>query len=425
MMRAVTGGMPECATSCWRGIRVPMHTGRALLAPMLLVPMLLAALACRSDASPEGPAGEPAVRDSAGVRIVEHPGALGDAPIEVTLVWEHGRRPDDYPFNTVFFGALQPDGGAVIGDVGNREVPWFGPDGSSRGLLAPRGQGPAEVGTPVSVLVSGQDSVWIDDQGNVRLARFERGTLAETIPGRLTDRMSLMGLAPDGTLLLHTSRYMSRFPQPWLDGHVARFDPVAGTLDTIASYPMAPHRPETGIPLFVDGYGVVTGAGEGYIQARTDLAEVVWRAPTGAVTQVVRWRPEPRYADQEMWDLFEENLRASLTRVNPGMPSERLDEFLDQQVASYTLDVTTPLPAFSQLVRGNASGEVWLPDFTPPGRDATGYHVLAADGTSFGRAVFPRPIRVVAVTENLVLGTHTDEIGVVSAGVYRWSRPTR
>jgi hypothetical protein len=392
---------------------------------LLTVAALVAAAACSSGEPPEATAGAPTVRDSAGVRIVEHPGELDDAPIPVELVWEHGHGPDDYPFNMVFFGALQPDGGAVISDQGNREVVWVGPDGTHRGPLTPRGQGPREIGSAVSILSFGQDSVWIDDQGNARLVRFEAGTLAETVSASLTDRMSPIGLASDGTLLVHTSRYMSRFPQAWLDGHVARFDPVSGTLDTVASYPMAPHRPETGIPLFVDGYGVVTGAGGGYVQARTDLAEVMWRTPTGAAVQVARWRPEPQYADQGLWDLFEGNLRENLKRVNPGMSEDRLQQFIDQQVASYTLDTKTPLPAFGQLVRGNAGGDVWLPDFTSPGQDPIGYSVLAADGTAIGEAVFLRPIRVAAVGEDLVLGTHTDELGVVSAAVYRWSRPAR
>lgn len=391
----------------------------------LTVSALLVAVAACSDGPAIETAGAPTVRDSAGIRIVDHPGELGDAPIGLELLWEHGRGPDDYPFNMVFFGALQPDGGAVISDAGNREVVWIGPDGTNRGPLTPRGQGPREIGSAVSILSFGQDSVWIDDQGNARLARFEAGELAETVPASLTDRMSPIGIAPDGSLLLHTSRYTSRFPQAWLDGHVARFDPVAGTLDTIASYPMAPHRPDTGIRLFVDGYGVVTGAGGGYVQARTDLAEVTWRAPDGAVLQIARWRPVPSYADQAMWDAYQEYMREGTRRANPGMPEDRLQQFIDRQIASYTLDTTTPLPAFGQLVRANASGDVWLPDFTPAGQDPTAYHVLAADGTAIGEAVFARPFRIAAVGEDLVLGTHTDELGVVSAAVYRWSRPAR
>ena len=96
-------------------------------AALLLTPLLPA---CAADALSDA---EATVRDSAGVRIVEHPGTLAETPIALELVWEHGQRADDYAFQYVFLGALQPGGGAIVADGGNAEIVSIGADGVGRG----------------------------------------------------------------------------------------------------------------------------------------------------------------------------------------------------------------------------------------------------------------------------------------------------
>lgn len=232
--------------------------------------------------------------------------------------------------------------------------------------------------------------------------------------------MMPFALARGGGLLLMTASYRSNFRQPWLDGHVARFDPARQVLDTVARYPMAPHTPETGVNPYA-AYGVVAGAGGGFVQARTDIPELTWRNADGDVVQIVRWRPSPRYPDQRYWDVFEESLRADLVRVNPGMPTERLQEFVDQAVARYSLDPSVPLPVFDQPVRGSADGDVWLPDVVPERGRPTRYLVVSGDGSVTRPVEFPRPLIVLDVNDEFVLGAYSNELDVLGVAVYRYS----
>ena len=227
---------------------------------MLLVITLVAS--CDSPGPGRSPGVE--VRDSAGVEIVEHEPAPVSTAVSLELIWEHGHGPDDYPFQSVFLGALQPDGGAVVADGGNQEVVAIGPLGSSQVVLATTGQGPSEVMRPRSILVVGQDTLWVEDPGNGKLIRFEGGTLASTIStrGEATLARGLMpqGVDASGRFLMTTSSFRSDFEQAWFEGQMVRFDPSAHTLDTVGSYQMAPRRPEGGLNPY-SPFGIVAAQG--------------------------------------------------------------------------------------------------------------------------------------------------------------------
>ena len=83
--------------------------------------------------------------DSAGVRIVEYAGtpeptrAITLSPQPIYLL---GDGPDDYEFQLIWVGALQPDGSAVVADAGTGDIVRIEPDGSSYSVLARAGAGP-------------------------------------------------------------------------------------------------------------------------------------------------------------------------------------------------------------------------------------------------------------------------------------------
>ena len=364
----------------------------------------------------------PAVRDSAGVRLVEHRSELSGPAIALELLWEHGHDADDYTFQFVSSGGLQPDGGAVITDFGNREVIAIGPDGSFNGVLAGTGQGPSEVMRPGAVVVPGQDTVWIKDPGNAKLMRFEGGALAATVSTSgdrtLTSGMMPIGVGADGELLMTTSSFRSDFEQPWLDGHLTRFDPTTRLLDTVGAYPMASRTSKTERNPY-SPYGVVAAAGRGFVHGRTDVPQLTWRDSNGEVVQFVRWRPRLRYPDAEMWDQFEASLRADLRRVNPGMGDERLQAFLEEQAASHSVDTSKPVPLFGRI-RGTPVGAVWLPSFVPGSARPTGYLVVSSDGAAVGVAEFPRPLSILDAGEQMVLGIYADDLDVQGVAVYRY-----
>lgn len=378
--------------------------------------------ACRGEASDSAAA--PAVRDSAGIRIVEYQGDLDGAPVPIELVWEHGHGPDDYSFRFVYAGALRPYGGAVVGDYGNQEVVAIGPAGSEHFPLARTGEGPSEVRTPRAIQRVGQASFWVEDVGNAKLMLFEGDSLASTVStagdATLTRGMMPQGVDAEGRLLMTTSSSRSDFDKQWLDGHMTRFDPVSGALDTVGSYPMRQRRPDQGINPFAPS-GTISSAAGGFVHARMDVPELTWRAANGEVTQIVRWHPVLEYPTEEIRDDHEAWLRAELRRVNPQLGGERLEQFLQERVARYEVDASVPLPLFGQL-HGSPDGDVWLSEFTPGNMWASRYVVVSAGGEWIGRVEFPSRVRILDVTDEFVLAVFANDLDVQGVAVYRYDR---
>jgi hypothetical protein len=365
----------------------------------------------------------PVVRDSAGVRVVEYPATLPSPPVSVDLVWEHGQGEEDYGYQYVSSGAVQPDGGAILADGGNREVVVIAADGASHRLLAGTGQGPEEVMGPREIVASGPDGVWVEDPVNGKLLKLENGeptttvnTIAAGIPA-----YSLMPVAESGggDLLMVPGGYRTDFEEPWLNGYLIRFSPAEGWIDTVGSYPMVPRAPETGVNPFGPS-GVITGAGHDFVHARTDVAELIWRDADGDTTQIVRWVPVMTYPTETMWEEFKTMLRANLARVNPSMSAASLEGFVEEQIARYAVNESEPLPLFGRIV-GGSQGDVWLPESASWDVGSKRYTVVSADGISSAVATFDRPVSILSVNEEFVLGTSKNELDVQAVVLYRYA----
>lgn len=298
------------------------------------------------------------------------------------------------------------------------------PGGDSVAVLAPRGEGPAEVERVLSVTAVGRDSVWIEDDGNAKIALFVDGRLERSVSTQgdpvLAYGMRILGTdASGGRFLMTQSSYRSDFDEPWLAGQLALFDPTMEELDSVATFDMAKRRPD-GVENPWPAHGVVTASGGEFVHARSDRAELVWRRADGSVRQIVRWPADPAYPDEADWEAFRVTIRAELERVNPTMGGQRLQTFLDEQVARYRLDPEAPLPLFWNLYPGDG-GSVWIADFEP-GLRATlprRYEVVSADGRWLGAVEFPTRFEVMDVRGDLVLGVYRDELEVPAVAVYR------
>jgi hypothetical protein len=365
------------------------------------------------------------VFDSAGVRIVAFEGdPYVSAPaIPVELVYRHGDGPSDYAFQYAAFGGLTGDGGAVVADLGNQEVVRIGPGAERAEHVARTGQGPGEVRQVSSVHVVGSDSVWVEDDGNAKIALFVDGAFERSVSTQgnatLTRSLGVADIGGDGRFLMSTQSYRSTFEEPWLAGHFVWFDPPTGRLDTVAAYDMALRRPERGINPF-GPFGVATTTGDGFAHARSDRPAVTWRDRDGRVRQVVRWTPEHRYPSRADWDRFEARIRADLQRVNPQMGADELRSFVDDRVASYALQPDEPLPLFGRI-HGEREGGVWLADFSVDAETIwpTRYQVLSSAGAWRGYVEFPGPLSLLDVRGELVLGAAMDAVGVQRIEVYR------
>jgi hypothetical protein len=85
---------------------------------------------------------------------------------------------------------------------------------------------------------------------------------------------------------MSTSSYMPGFPEPWLQGSLVSLDLEKVTPDTVAKFDMAGYaNPDGPInPFGPSGWGRATG--HGFVTARMDRPEVVWRDADGTLRQI-------------------------------------------------------------------------------------------------------------------------------------------
>lgn len=145
----------------------------------------LPALACGGDTG--GWAG--AVRDSAGIAIVDNP---ADGLWRADERWrlEEGLRigvadgDPIYQFGQITDLAVDPDGHVYVLDAQAQHVRVFDADGEHVRTIGAPGNGPGELsGTPTAVLMGPADTLLVADMGNQRVQRYLRdGTEAGSFP---------------------------------------------------------------------------------------------------------------------------------------------------------------------------------------------------------------------------------------------------
>ena len=376
-------------------------------------------------------AGDPRVqvRDSAGVRIVEHAGeAEAEAPFILAAdpVYRHGAEPGDYEFERINFGRLFPDGGAVLSDEWSSELVVLSRDGTSYEVLARRGEGPGEVGFVDALFAPGQDSVLVADRRLGRVTLFAGGSIARATALHRSVGLAVAGIGTSGELLLSTSvlftapSFRTGFEGEWRPGHMARFHMETGALDTVASYDFVPRIPpelEWWDP--IEAMGQVEVAKGQFVYARSDRPEVTWRLPDGTVTQIVRWQAEPTRLTEELVASVEAAVRRRTRGSYRSVPEARFEEIVEGDMATYRARVGRPMPLFGTPF-ADTEGRVWLPSYRPGGfqEDASPYTVISPDGEWLGQVETPPRFRILDVTGDLVLGVLRDDLDVENVVVY-------
>lgn len=391
-----------------------------ILPSLALLPLVAG---CRADLSSVP---QSTVRDSAGIRIVEYaatPEIAAPFAFPAAPLYRYGAGLEDYAFQRIWRGVLLADGGAAVADAANREIVMIDAGGGFDGRLAGRGDGPGEIDMPRTLLPAGGNSLLLEDAGHARLTLFAGGTAVREVDMRFLNRgLMVRGLDAGGQALMTSARYLPDFPEPWLRGHMVRFDMAAGAVDTVASYDWVPSEPPRGEgprDPFGPG-GFVTVVRGRFVYMRSDTPEVIWRNADGTAHQIVRWRPAPTYPDDEDWTLYVATLKAQLRPANPHIQSdEEFDEFMARVLADYEVAPNEPLPLVSEIF-GDREGRVWLGVWAAdaPLSGAARYSVLAPDGAWLGNVRAPPRVRILDVAGGRVLGVFRDELGVESVVVY-------
>ncbi|MDE2796569.1 MAG: hypothetical protein OXL34_17270 [Gemmatimonadota bacterium] len=378
----------------------------------------LALFACAGDTTQIADA---VVQDSAGVRIVQHTGAPDAEPpfaFAPEPVYRHGDSPGDYAFARIWRGILLGDGSAAIFDAGSSEVVRLNPDGTFHSVLAPAGEGPGEVSRLVtSMFAVGQDGILVLDLGQTRSSLFVNDALAHTasiLDLRGATSLWPMGIDDAGRFLVATSSFLPGFEEEWLFGHMARYDPETGAVDTVGSYKFVPGESNP-----APGIGDVFVSGGQFVYVRTDIPEVVWHLADGTVRQIARWQLDPRYLTEEDLEAIEPILRDRFRFANPGASDEEVESMTKRNMAGHEADLGNPIEHFKSPF-ADAEGRVWLPTSMPgvPGEGVPPYTVISSEGEWLGTMDGPAELRILDVGRGRVLGIVTDEMGVESVVVY-------
>ena len=376
-----------------------------------------------------GPIPVAEARDSAGIRIVEngHAEQLSVFRVADRPVFRTGWKADEPTLEVIRGGALRSDGSAAVFDDGAKRLYLISPSGEILREVGREGDGPGEFRSGDAVEVLADDRILVSDYMAGRLSLFD--STGEFVDSELWTYRGAVGSSPAGAFSDDRVGWISSSYAPslasqelddhWVFGPLLASDPLGGAVDTLAVLPMVELRLENGRPI-ADPFTRYSSAdvySDGFVWARNDLAEVVWLSREGAVLQRARWGQPPRQVDERVWEEYEaafsERLGRSPERATDDRAAERLRNA--RRMASPTL------PLF-RYVRADRDGAVWISSYTMVGLPSSSFLVIDAHGVARTRIEFPRPVEILDIRDNRLLGVETNEWGVQAVALYRVER---
>lgn len=359
-----------------------------------------------------------AVRDSAGVRIVETvteaeilaPWAVPSEP-SFRLGWEDEALLIDH----LESGVLLTDGRVAVADVGTDSIHIVDRSGEVAESFGGEGQGPGEFIQLTEVVHVGGDTLLAADGGNMRLALYEGTQLLGHVPflswiGPVA--FGFVGRVAEG-FILSPAAYMGpdEADPGWHRWPVLRLDRELETLDTLMMAPDHWHA-EPGDDNPMRPTGTVAVAGGHVVIGTTDRPELRWIGADGSVQQIARWTGPTAEVGQAEWALYEQGYRERFEdRMDPAE--------LERRLAAREEDFSGIPPHFGRAF-GDRDGRVWLTPyaFTGSASRASSYEIVSADGRYLGRIEFPNEIRLLDVRGDVVVGVEYDEFDVQALAVY-------
>jgi hypothetical protein len=396
-----------------------------------------AALLLPACAAGDGPVPAPAVRDSAGVEIVESAGPQwrgGEGwRLAAEPLLEIGREDGGamLQFDELAGVVRLPDGGVVVANGGDNTLRWYDAAGAFVRAAGGRGGGPTELRS-LSRLVLHDGLLYAGGFGTPVQLWDADGRHVRSIGWPPAVRARFAGVLADGTILLHGTIRQPDEPQaprwaekgPWL----ALREGAAP--DTIALLPQeAMGRADDDIlPVLLGGAGFHDVRGEVFVQGFSDRLDVGFYAADGRLLRRVRrTTPPPPVTAVEREALFQAMIRspeAELENVTP----EILREMLARMPTSPTM------PDHGALLL-DAHGALWAQRVDPDvyvrtilaGRPAptagpTEWDVFDAAGTWLGPVAMPPGFLPLEIGDDYVAGVHADEFGIERVRVYGLSR---
>lgn len=376
---------------------------------------LVLTAACEPRAPDGASPGEPSVRDSAGVAIVEYPGAALEAPAPFRLapepVFSFGELEgaEEDRFTSVVAGARLDDGTfAIVDDHEAMPLRILDAEGSFVAGIGALGEGPGELGRAAGFRIDARGRLLVWDAERMRIHRFgPDGEFDRDFAERDIGPGSLVAFRPtadDGFLLLREA-VAGGAPEPGLNrrrnrGHLLRA--ADGVVDTLAAFEGTEWELRVGseggeitsIEVFRPWYlprllHAFTSDGSVWLADGTRWEVARWEAVAGEVDLLVRFdRPREPFTEGLANELRDVALAAAADEAEEEAARRRLAQ------AEYP----EWIPPLAELF-ADAEGRLWIgPSRFPPGarlpwsmgRVLRDWVVLEPDGRSLvGRLELP------------------------------------
>jgi len=364
-----------------------------------------------------------AVRDSAGIAIVESAAALEDRPLaalaDSTPVADIGTLdgPAEYQLYRVNSGAILPDGRIAIANAASQEIRFYDSAGRFLSSAGRRGEGPGEYQYPTLVPSPHADSLFVNDPFPGRLSVLTAdGVFVRAVTRRFGD---IAGVLDDGRVVTtgNTATASPDSPEGVITNRVVVViaKPEPNDADTLGLF--------DGPDLFLsnqDGRFAFTAAPFDVRPTAAVLADRVLVTPgripeireydaAGSPLRILRVLREPVPVTGAMVDAFVERQLATVKDAN---------EAAEYRRRYRNAPTRESVPAYQRLLV-DAAGRVWAEHFREDRDASSAWSVFDDDGMVLGTVTLPERARLLAVGHGLVVAARRDSLDVEHVVAWR------
>ncbi|MEZ4416760.1 MAG: hypothetical protein R3E10_13510 [Gemmatimonadota bacterium] len=360
-----------------------------------------------------------AVRDSAGIRIVEHAEDSDSKPVRPTLLL---RIEDEALFRVT--GAVRlPEGGVVVANGGSSEVRLYDASGALRSTSGGAGEGPGEFRS-LNVLRRLEDgTLAVYDSRLRRVQRFDPdGALLGSLTVGETDAPgNVRGIFVDGSLVVRGVTGGGGMPQQGVRRFLAPYSHVSAEGKALAALGSV-EGSETLLQVFEGGQGIGlwTPPLPHVVELLPGRQRLFWfdshqnefrvTGPDGEDPTWVRRRIPLRDKSDPAWTA------AVAEYLSRQAPEQR--DFLERELNAWQ---EGPLPAYSAAHVGN-DDVAWLREPDPAVEGQALWSRFDGQGTRLPPMLLPSGFRPLESDATYLVGVSTDDLGTESVEIFALDR---